>query len=317
VDKPAVFFGIYNLSDISAVLSHKGPKIIWFAGTDSTYEKNLDLIKPSIDDKTIVIAESKWVEDDLDKAGIKYERLSIFIDNTWKWAVAPLGKSIYWYGGQNSRYGKQYVSAVQSAFPNVKIIITDSSSFPHEKMSEVYAKCFCTVRMTEHDGLSQSVAEAALMGRMSIWNGNGPFALHYNDINDVIGHIKRLQEGHNEKLVAKRARGFFFENEAKWANIVLNLCGVEKVDSSGIFVEDEERCPSFFRIQRKKDIEKIGGLGTDNFERPWFSQKMRELGKKQLITTKSSGWVVKEFKGTGNKGYPKGIEYHTHDKKYD
>ena len=269
-----------------------------------------------IDDKTLVIAESKWIEDDLSNAGIKYEKLPMFIDDVWQWKPVPLGNCIYWYEGKNSRYGKQHVKTVQAAFPDTEIIIADKNSYPREQMPEVYAKSFCVVRMTEHDGLSQSVAEGALMGRMSVWNGGGDFALPYNDINDVIENIRKLKEGYNPKLIAKRARGYFFENEAKWAKIVLDLCGMEGIDSANIFYEDNMRCGSIFRIQRKKDIEAMGGLGTEQFERPWFSSKMQELGKKQLVTSKSSGFVAKEWKGAKNKGYSEEIKFHTYDKRY-
>jgi len=97
----------------------------------------------------------------------------------------------------------------------------------------------------------------------------------------------------------------------------MGRCGIEECDAAGIFSEDEGRCGSIFRIQRSSDIKKIGGLGTEQFERPWFSEKIKSLGKKQLITNKASGWIATEWKGTGNKGYAAGINFHTYDKKYD
>jgi len=284
---------------------------VWLAGSDVV---NVDKIA---DVANVIIAESRWIEDDLKKMGISYEPISLCLDDLYAWKPMPLGDSLYWYGAHNSKYGKKYLPAVKKAFPDLDIITLGIHSVPKEQMPDIYAKCFAGVRPVEHDGMSMTVAEMALMGRMSVWNGGGPFSMPFQGETGLIEAIRGLRKAnHNYKLVAKRARGYFIENEKKWCNLVLKLCGTTELDVAGIFSEDRGRCASIFRIQRRRDIEKIGGLGQSQYERPWFSDQMQKLGKRELITSKNSGFVAAEFKNVDrNKGYAPGIDYHTYDKR--
>lgn len=72
--------------------------------------------------------------------------------------------------------------------------------------------------------------------------------------------------------------------------------------------------PSIFRIQRKKDFEKVG-LGTEQYERPWLRKIVKAMGKKIGIIPISSGLVATHWREK-NKGYPKSfVTYHTYDAK--
>jgi len=302
-DEPTVFFGLYRKNDIRAVQEHRGLKIIWFAGVDAVKGKTLRYLRAK--ENAVFIAESKFIEDDLSTAGIEHESISLYMDDMYRWKPEPLGKSLYWYNAGQSRYGKQYLPAVRKAFPDLDIIIHDGNeAVPREEMDKVYAQCFANMRLLEHDGMSQSVAEAGLMGRMSIYNGNGPFSVPYEGPEGVIEAIKRLRQGYNPKLIAKRSRGYFMENEAKWADLVLRLCGTSELDHTGIFKEDHGRCGSIFRIMRRDVVDKLPKkFGDQQFERPYIDEQMIRLGLKQITTNKESGWANSEFKNTGNKGY--------------
>lgn len=314
-DKPTLFFGVYRRSDLQAIKEHEGPKIIWFAGTDAWSQKTLKYVKDScLNEQTRVIAESNWIERDLDEAGIKYISIAFCMSGLYDWLPEPLGDSLYWYSASSSKYGKKHVRAVRKAFPDLNIITNESTTVPRDQMPEVYKKCFASVRAMEHDGMSQTVAEMGLMGRISIWDGKTPFTTPCEGTETIIEAIKHLRQGYNHKVVAKRARGFFMENEKKWADLVLELCGTDEIGVTGIFKDGTDRCGSIFRIQRKSDIEKIGGLGTSQFERPWFSSQMKRLGKKQIVTTKESGYAASEWKNIdANKGYPDD-NFNTHDR---
>jgi len=320
LEKPTVFFGVYRKSDIAAIQLHKGIKIVWLAGSDAMNLKTLHVISKREEFKdAVIIAESSWIEKDLDICDIKYESISLFIDDIYNWRPEPLGDSLYWYGGKNSKYGKKYLRDVQRAFPDLNIIINDQGDVPRSEMAEVYKKCFVGIRPVEHDGMSQTVAELGLMGRISIWNGGGPFSVSYNGIEGIIEAIKRLRLGYNYKLVSKRARGFFIENEVKWTNLVLKLYGTDELDIAKIFHESKNRCGSIFRIMRKEIVDKLPEkFGSQQMERPYINEQMNKLGLKQLITSKNSGFIVSEWKGIENKGYPKGLkDFNTYDKKYD
>jgi hypothetical protein len=58
-------------------------------------------------------------------------------------------------------------------------------------MMQIYKRCFIGLRFTEHDGLSNTVCEMGLMGRMVINNGDVPNCIHYdkNNIKDIIETI--------------------------------------------------------------------------------------------------------------------------------
>jgi len=319
VDKPTLFFGIYGHNDFRVLEGHSGVKIVWFAGTDSlmaldSFRKGqLDVNKYFKD--TIVIAESKWIERDLDEMGIKYESISLFIDNIYNWRAEPHGESLYWYCANNSKYGKQYLDIIRKALPDLDIITNDQGVSPHSEMPNIYKKCFAGIRPVEHDGLSQTVGELGLMGRMTIWNGGGPMSIPYNSVEDMISSIKQLQKGYNEKVISKRTRGYFLNSEAKWTELVLRTCGFSEIDCTPTFDESEGKCGSIFRIQRTSDIEKIGGLGNSQMQRPWLSEQMKKLGKKQLLVSKLSGYSTGEWKNIdARKGFPEGVDFNTKDR---
>lgn len=310
VNSPSLFFGVYNNSDRSAIQNHKGVKIIWFGGSDSLMIKDVSFLEGAT-----VVAESDWIRRDLDKLGIKHVDISLCLDDLYAWSAVSLGKSLYWYGGNSSKYGKQYLPAVRKAFPDLNIIIHDSNTVPREKMPEIYAHCFAGVRPVEHDGMSQTVCEMGLMGRMSIWNMKTPFSVPFEGCEGLLEAIKVLRGGFNPFLTSKRAREYFKEQETKFTNLILRLCNINELDATNIFDECIGKCGSIFRIQRKSDIEKIGGFGNSQFERPWFSEQMIKLGKKQFITSKNSGFIVTEWKNTDKrKGYLKEVVFNTHDR---
>lgn len=309
-NRPALFFGAYSQGDRDAIVQHTGKKIVWFAGADATMFTDPSFLKDAI-----VIAESKWIQHDLDVRGIKYESISLIMDDVYNWHPAPLGKSLYWYGGRNSRYGKRYLNDVRKAFPDLDIIIHDKDTVPRNEMPSVYERCFAGIRPVEHDGMSQSVAELALMGRMSVWNMETPFSVPFQGSTGLIEAIAELRKGYNWKLTAKRARGWLLRNERAFTSLVLQAMGVEEMDFLKIFEDARGRCGSIFRIQRTEDIRKIDGFGDKQFERPDFDKKMKELGKKLLITSKNSGYIATEFKNVGRrKGYPEGVNFRTHDR---
>ena len=317
-ENPTVFFGVYRPRDLRRIANHKGLKIVWFAGYDASQKNTLIALKALDLNHLVVVAESKWIEDDLAQVGIEYVPISIFMDDLYKWKSVPLGDSLYWYNAGNSRYNK-YLNDVKNAFPDLNIITNDSNTVPRDQMPEVYAKCFAMVRPVEHDGMSQSVAEMALMGRYSIWNGSGPFSVPFATSNDVVEAVARLRKADwNPDLLSRRSRGYFIRNEKEWTDLVLRQCGANELTSACIFNEDRGRCGSIFRIMRRSVIDQMpDGFGTDQFERPYISEQLTKMGLKELITSKNSGFIVSEWKALNNKGYAPGFkEFHTYDKKY-
>lgn len=318
-DKPTLFFGVYRDKDIRVIESHNGIAIVWLAGSDSMIDEILQRIKDLQDKKgIIVVSESNWIANDLDRFEIKYEPISLFLDDIYKWNPVPHGESLFWYSAGTTKHGKDYLPAIRREFPSLDIITNDAHSVPRDKMHEVYARCFAGFRPIEHDGCSMSAAEMGLMGRYTIYNGDGHHALHYRDIEDVIRIIKELQGGYNYKLIAKRTREFFKENEKRWCDLVLGLCGSDEMDAAGVFSESSKKPASIFRIMRSSAVRQIPNLfGTAQFERPYMIEQLNKLGLKQIVTNKNSGFVAGEFKSVHNKGYKEDFkDFHTYDERY-
>jgi len=319
LDKPTLFFGVYKKTYVQEIAKHRSKKIIWYGGTDSTYTQLLEDIKSYLNDgKTVVVAESKWIETDLDKAGIKYISISLCLDDLYVWKPKPLGDSLYWYKGNTSQYRKDYLAEVRKAFPNLNIIVNDGNTVSKEEMPKIYEQCFANVRPLTHDGVSMTVAEMALMGRMSIWNGGGPFSVPFKTCDDIIDNIRQLRLDYNYKLIAKRARSWFIEQEIKWTDLVLQLCGTDELDVANIFYESPGRAGSIFRIMRKEIVDKLPDkFGTEQWERNYIDKHLKLLNLKQLVTSKHSGFTVNEWKSVkGNKGYASGTDYLTYDKRF-
>ena len=96
-----------------------------------------------------------------------------------------------------------------------------------------------------------------------------------------------------------------------WTHIPLfpgkNALGVKEVPKS---------CGSIFRIQSKADVEKMGGFGKGQYERPWWYENVTKvLGKKVGIIPKQTNVCVSEWKNVyGNRGYPEGFnDYFTYE----
>ena len=132
----------------------------------------------------------------------------------------PLGDSIYWYNVGQEYYGQRFFNRIKSAFPNIDIIINNHNTMPHRRMPRIYKKCFVVLRLVDHDGFSQTCAEAGLMGRISIWNNKTTFSRQYKDIDEVIEIIRELKKGYNYKLISSLAKNYILENEKKWLKII-------------------------------------------------------------------------------------------------
>lgn len=307
VNKIVLFFGVYSNHDVKLIQDHKGKKIVWLAGTDATYVDKLKKLSEIKD--AIFVAESDWIKNDLDIMGIKYVPISLCMDNLYNWKPCPLGDSLYWYGAKNRRYGKHFYSIIKKYFPNLNIIVADGNTYTKEQLKGVYAQCFAGIRTTEHDGMSQTVAEMGLMGRFTIWGMKTPCSLKYKGIEDVIALIDNLRVGYNPYIVSRRCRNWFIDNERKWTELALDM---GDIDSAGIFEESKNRCGSIFRIMRKSVIDKLPNkFGDQQFERSYINEQMKKNNLKQLITSKNSGFIATEFKNDGNKGYGNFNDYLT------
>lgn len=188
---PTVFFGMYNENDYKKFLRHTGQKIIIWCGTDAlNVKKNKhwwDELKKSVN-----ISMSFFIYKSLSFCGIHSNIVPIApTKNTLN--VKPKGDNIYWYYNSDDKrdfYGGKIINQIKK-LTNYNIIESKLNSFDNDKISEVYESCFLGLRLTNHDGLPNTVVEMGLMGRYCLHNGNTPNSIQYDseNINDIIKKI--------------------------------------------------------------------------------------------------------------------------------
>ena len=184
---PALFFGCYVPRDIAAITRHKSIAVVLWGGTDAMKSLTMRakyLKKPNI----FHIAESDFIEKDLQKAGLKYKRVNMsyhrHVSNP-----KPLGDSVYLYAsckGREKFYGHDVFMQLKEEMPHIKFIFSRQFQYDRDtEMPAIYEQCFINLRLTPHDGLSSTVVEAGLMGRKSVYNNTFPGAYRWKNKEDI------------------------------------------------------------------------------------------------------------------------------------
>ena len=183
---PCIFFGCFKgRGDVMKIINHQGLAVICWRGTDI-----LGMTKEDIEalrkDNIKHIAISDYIAKDLDRHGFKYKKFPITATRL-KFDPMPLGDAVYTYIDQRRPkfYGMDIIEKLQDKY---KIII--GGGYPPEKMPKIYRRCFIGLRLTQHDGLPNTVIEMGLMGRKCVWNGRLPNAINYKTIDDIIAAIE-------------------------------------------------------------------------------------------------------------------------------
>lgn len=189
--EPCIFFGIYTNDDIRNIMNHKSYGLIIWGGSDAMNPQLLDFVKQLDKSRFFSIAQSKWVADDLKKAGIPYKQLPWYSLNKKQFKPVKKGKKIYIYMPTHRKqfYGYNLFMAIKQKV-RYEIIVGDGK-IPYDKMPETYAQCFVGLRLVPHDGLGSTVQEIGLMGIKCIHNGNSPSALNFKTIQDIVQHIEK------------------------------------------------------------------------------------------------------------------------------
>ncbi len=183
--KPAIFKGIYRSGhDMKKLLQHKGLAVVLWSGTDAM---SLDNTKAVMLKKENIkhIAISDFIAKDLHKFGLKYKRFNIS-STDFKPEPMPLGDCIYSYisSKRPNFYGMNLMNELKKKIP-YEFIISEDKMFPYHKMPDIYKKCFIGLRLTPHDGMSNTVVELGMMGRRCVWNNSFPGAYRWVTISDI------------------------------------------------------------------------------------------------------------------------------------
>lgn len=194
---PAIFFGLHDFDyDIEKVLMHKSLAVLIWTGGDSLKKKHLLITRKLKHVKHIAI--SSFIEQDLKKWRIDYKFLPIRGNPIDAIDASPLGNEIYTYIPIKSkkknrrRYGGDVVKALIHRCKFKINVISSTNEYKQGKLLQIYKRCFCGLRFTSHDGLSNTIVEMGLMGRRSFTNDKKfPFAISWNrkNIDEIVDNI--------------------------------------------------------------------------------------------------------------------------------
>lgn len=143
------------------------------------------------------LAISRFIAQDLEQHQITYLRRNISHSDPAAFSPAPLGSKVYVYGGPKSGaraefYGLDRLPDIREHLPEVTFVVghTSPPTHPHDQMPKVYLDCLIGLRLTPHDGCSNTVVELGLMGRRCVWNGDLPNAIPWKTTNDIVSAIR-------------------------------------------------------------------------------------------------------------------------------
>ena len=186
-NEDVIMIGVYSKKDYKFMNDHPGCVVCW-CGSDS------QMMYP-VPEGHRHIAVSTCVQDTLTENGLESKVISM----TGILPIAnpvPRGDSIYFYTSevQPQKYGTEYVDEIRQK-TGLNIITAYPDTYPYEQMPEIYGECFIGLRMCVHDGNGTTALELGLMGRRTIYNGDCPSAIHYENVDDVVKKI--LYEYHH------------------------------------------------------------------------------------------------------------------------
>jgi hypothetical protein len=191
-NEPCIFFGCYKhyARDCEAIVRHRGLAIILWGGSDAQHiHKKRQHMRALRGKKNLWnIAMSDYIANDMRRLGFKYKKIPVCPTRIEKFNPCPNGPYVYVYGShtRDYDYGMDLIRRVQRRASNLKFVMGYSQPPGHivyEKMPEIYKQCFCGLRLTRHDGLSNTVVELGLMGRRCFWNGGSPNAITWDENN--------------------------------------------------------------------------------------------------------------------------------------
>lgn len=176
-----LFFGCYNKPDYARILTHTGPTIVYWGGTDIIKARTN---KWKFRKDIIHVVGNKRCKRELEAIGINSIVRPICEIDPAKFKLEPLGKKVYCYLPFRRRafYGYGMINKVAKRFPNTTFILTrwgnrrkpfkNAEVYPLVNFTELcklYKQSACGIRPVLHDGNPQTCVELGLQGRATGW----------------------------------------------------------------------------------------------------------------------------------------------------
>jgi hypothetical protein len=182
-NKPTVFFGLYHYRDYLRFIWHRGPKKVFWCGSDI-----LALEKHPIWYRFIMKQKAfHYVENDIEKDrlwdityngwwGIRAKIRPMLFDDpdkyqiSYKWSENPKYFATY-----HKERGEEY--GLHKDLDNIDFFEGLSEEVFDKKIKEYQG----AVRFNEFDGFAETLAKSALMGQYPISRIKYPYILHFSD----------------------------------------------------------------------------------------------------------------------------------------
>lgn len=221
INEPTIFKGLYKDVDLDLISKHKGYKIIIWSGSDASrlsyhWAKKEPIFIEKIKQLQNVrhIAISNYIQDSLSIHGIESELIPVASTNIIKKHFPrDEANKVYFYGTEI--HGAEHIPELQKLIPFEIIHIPRCYDNSQEELDNIYKSCFVGVRLTKHDGLSNTVIELGLMGRRCVYNGNLPNSIPWKTLEDVAESIKKEYENrkNNNKQIVEDMYNYLDINE--------------------------------------------------------------------------------------------------------
>lgn len=186
-----IMFGMYRDEDMRLFLKHPSDVILVWQGSDA---KNIshEWSEKLKSRKAKHYSISHWIKDSLDSCGIGNE-LKPISATVAKVNLVKKGNSIYFYSSNESEdsanlYGEYMIEEIKKRV-GLNVIRGAYGVYPKECMPMIYSQCFINLRLTEYDGCPNGVLEMGLMGIASIFNGDIPGSIKWNNVDDICESI--------------------------------------------------------------------------------------------------------------------------------
>lgn len=216
INKPCIFFGVYNDRDIQLIKRHVGFKIIWFTNTS---ENSKQLSKKLIGIDNLVMINDGGIDIPV---GVKSKKIILPIKDFSGFKPTKLGDKIYCYIGNNNltnKHGYPIVKEIEKRIDFEIIYGKLGNSISYIK-DNYYDKCFLNINISDSRGSGMTtLAELGYMGRYTISNTihNYPCVKRYKSIDDIVEIIN--EESKKIGTIQPSLMEKHFYDDTDWLNL--------------------------------------------------------------------------------------------------
>lgn len=235
-DKPAVFW-LYFDDDYKALANHKGPKYVFWLGTDVLHLANnyaKQYISVVRDPSIKHICMNSLLRDELAHMGIYAEVKHLFWGDISKYPKEDhFTKDCYMSAnqGRGIEYGEAILNTLAWRYPSWNFhvfgieptipVYCDNVKYygqiPEEEMDQITKNFGLCFRWNKHDGFSQTIAKALMRGQDVIttipYEGLTHFCRNMSDVYQVFEKRKSIFDFFKKKPDPKQFVNFDFINE--------------------------------------------------------------------------------------------------------